>query len=77
VKLAEADFDGALDIDNINIYFTTGSDTGDVHKVPIAGGELDDLALDQDFDPAWGFDLAVDGEAVYWITERGLFRVAK
>lgn len=75
VSLANADFDGAVAIDTDHVYFTKNN--GTLNKVPILGGDVEVLATGQEFDFSFGAHVAVDAEAVYWITSEGLYRVVK
>jgi hypothetical protein len=48
-------------VDATHVYFTDQS-AGTISRVPIAGGDVETIAMSQ----AAPYDIAVDGEAVYW-----------
>ena len=73
-QLATASFVDAITVDADHVYWAD-SQNGDLSKVPIAGGSAKVLATGQTFD--MGMQLYVDGQAVYWLADMQVRKVAK
>jgi sugar lactone lactonase YvrE len=71
IALAEYPHACAVAIDTSNVYFAT-CDGGLVGKVPIEGGDLVQLAFDQDQPDA----VVVDADSVYWTTADAILKVS-